>query len=303
MTMISLPLNKIQLTRLGLSGLGKISMLELHATERILVLAPHPNDESIAAGGMIASVLQVHPESRVRVIIATNGDASYANSFFHSSNNFTRQHFQSIAHGHQQECLSALTILGLDSSQISFWGFPEQGLSKLRQQYWSRKEAYRSPTTGFYSTEQAKNSPVLQYNGMNLLKLIQSELIAFRPTKIIIPHPQDMNSDHRTLALLTIFAVGVQQIQQDAPHMLAYLLWSGNTFWMPGSFFNENTKISLPRAAFRNGWKLFPLSKSAQEKKALALTSYSSQGFVTGWFSRVDAKNPQAQFEIFASIP
>jgi LmbE family N-acetylglucosaminyl deacetylase len=303
MTMSSLPSNKIQLARLGLSDLGKLSVLELGTAERILVLAPHPDDESLAAGGVIASLRQDKPKSEIRVIIVTNGDASYTTSFFHGSHGFTTRHFQSIALERQQESLSALKILGLAPSQIHFWGFPDRGLLQLRKKHWSRQESYRSPTTGFCWSEQAINSPSLQYNGMNLLHLIQNQLMTFRPTMIIFPHPQDPHPDHKTLALLTVFATGIQYIRQTAPQMLAYMMWSGNTFWMTGSFFNENTKTAFPKSALREEWKLFPLSKSVQQKKAVALTCYGSQNFATGQILRAGTKNPQELFELFAPIP
>ena len=303
MTMISLPPNKIQLARLGLSDLGKLSVLELASAERVLVLAPHPDDESLAAGGVIATLRQDKPKSEIRVIIVTNGDASYTTSFFHSPHGFTTKHFQSIALERQQESLSALMILGLAPSQIHFWGFPDQGLLQLRQKYWSRQESYRSPTTGFCCAEQAFNSLAFQYNGMNLLRLIQDQLMTFRPTMIIFPHPQDAHPDHKTLALLTVFATGIQYIRQTSPQMLAYMIWSGNPLWMTGSFFNENAKISFPKSALPKEWKLFPLSKSVQQKKAVALTCYGSQNFATGQIVRAGTKNPQELFELFAPIP
>ena len=42
------------------------------AQDRLLVVAPHPDDETIAAGGLIQSAL--HAGAAVRVLFATDGD-------------------------------------------------------------------------------------------------------------------------------------------------------------------------------------------------------------------------------------
>src|SRR5258708_6499796 len=42
--------------------------------DRVLVLAPHPDDESLGAGGLIQKAVAAH--ARVRVVIATNGEAN-----------------------------------------------------------------------------------------------------------------------------------------------------------------------------------------------------------------------------------
>lgn len=163
--------------------------------ERILVLAPHPDDEILAAGGVIATSQKSHPPYKLRVAIATNGDASYATAFFHGSHTFTKKNFGGMAAIRQQESLNALVFLGLNPSQIRFWGFPDRGLSPIWQCGWGTQQPYRSPTTGFDHSQQALNNPVTQFTGMQLLRLIQEELAAFQPTTIILPHPQDAHFD------------------------------------------------------------------------------------------------------------
>jgi hypothetical protein len=68
-----------------LNGACHTSTWKPEGTERILILAPHPDDECLSAGGIIASMQQYRPESEIRVVIATNGDASYTTVLFHGS--------------------------------------------------------------------------------------------------------------------------------------------------------------------------------------------------------------------------
>src|SRR5207247_6384648 len=49
-----------------------VQPLTLPAHPRVLVFAPHPDDESLAAGGLITRL--VHAGDAVRVVFVTNGD-------------------------------------------------------------------------------------------------------------------------------------------------------------------------------------------------------------------------------------
>jgi LmbE family N-acetylglucosaminyl deacetylase len=70
-----------------------------------LVLAPHPDDETIGCGGTIAR--KVAAGAAVRVLIAADG------------------HDEQRRH----ECREACAILGLSEQQLTFLGFPDGGLS------------------------------------------------------------------------------------------------------------------------------------------------------------------------------
>ena len=49
-----------------------MSSLKITHRDRILILAPHPDDESLAAGGLIQRAVKVG--AKVRVLFATDGD-------------------------------------------------------------------------------------------------------------------------------------------------------------------------------------------------------------------------------------
>jgi len=298
--MIVQPFHRMQFAGAGVDDADKMAILNLAATERILVLAPHPDDESLAAGGLIASVRQHQPRSDIRVIVVTNGDASYTTALFHGSHSFTKRHFWSIAEQRQQESLNALMVLGMHPAQIYFWGFPDRGLSLLRKNYWDGKDVYRSPTTGFSRAEQARNSPSFSYHGVNLLKLIRNELMVFKPTTIIFPHSSDAHPDHEALALLVLLAIGFEYDPQAFPQMLAYKIWSGNKFWLKGSRVDGMEATEFLENVSRTEIKRYPLPKPILEQKALALACYRSQDFAAGRILRTSAKNRQEIFTVYA---
>ncbi len=246
---------------------------------RILILAPHPDDETLAAGGLIASAMDVHPAPLIRVIVATNGDASYLTAISGGMHSISHSNFRRLAVIRQQESLSALIFLGLKAQQIRFWGFPDRGLDAIWQRDWMTEVPYSSPTTGFDHAEQALNSPILPYTGASLMRLLQKELSEFRPTTVILPHPEDAHSDHRALARFTLLAATLdrQRMQSTRLELLAYRMWQRGGLWMkearaiPKKHPGETNEESRPNT------KTLDLTTDVFTKKALALECYASQ--------------------------
>jgi LmbE family N-acetylglucosaminyl deacetylase len=252
--------------------------------ERIMVLAPHPDDEALAAGGMIAKVLNSNGPSKVRVIVVTNGDASYATVFLHGSHLSTQKNFQRQAFLRQQESLKALAVLGLDPGQVRFWGFPDRGLAALWDTYWNNQPAYRSSTTGYDKSTQASNSPVLPFSGTGLDELLGKEFLEFQPTLIIMPHPQDHHSDHRALAGFTLRAVRQYPIQTQfpSPTLFAYWMWRDLRPWLMKASVGDLAHFSAGENSSPAGSRRFILSPNLQEQKARALRCYRSQRVAAG---------------------
>jgi LmbE family N-acetylglucosaminyl deacetylase len=81
--------------------------------QKILIFSPHPDDETIAAGGYIAQAIQAGAD--VRIALVTDGD------FHHNSQ--TRC----------SEFKKATAILGVADSNVIFMGFPDGKLDKEQE--------------------------------------------------------------------------------------------------------------------------------------------------------------------------
>ena len=91
-----------ELAKLGLEG-------------TTLIVAPHPDDESLACGGIIALLRNAGRD--VRVVIVSDGSASHLNSPSHPP--------EKLASLRKDETLKALAILGVGKAEVTFMGFPD----------------------------------------------------------------------------------------------------------------------------------------------------------------------------------
>jgi len=275
---------------------------EIDARERIMIIAPHPDDEVLAAGGVIANA--VKRGNPIRVIVATNGDASYATAITHGSYVITRKNFRRQAVMRQHESLNALASLGVSKTQVHFWGFPDRGLAALWNGLQNSRLSYCSRTTGFQSSNQALNILVLPYTVESLNELFRIELLEFCPTQIIMPHPHDNHSDHSALAAFTLRAVKhyTDQTHLPTPLLLAYWMWHKHKPWPTGarprdlaSFYLQTDSALVPHLRLT-------LSPAIQELKLRALHCYPSQKISAGKIFRSVSKNLDENFTILQPI-
>jgi len=255
---------------------------ELDPHERIMILAPHPDDEVLAAGGVIATALKLR--NQIRVVVVTNGDASYATALSQGSHFITRKNFQHQAVMRQQESLKALSSLGLNAHHIHFWGFPDRGLASLWNAPWDNGDPYRSSTTGYNSSIQALNSPVLHFTGANLDELFRNELLEFYPTTVIMPHPRDNHSDHSALAGFTLRAVRdyYYQAHLPSPKLLAYWIWQTDIPFLTGAQPDNLAHTYLEVDPAKIVDQRLRLSPEIREQKMYALRCYPSQKIPAG---------------------
>jgi LmbE family N-acetylglucosaminyl deacetylase len=82
----------------------------------LVVLAPHPDDESLACGGIIARACE--DGRATRIVIVSDGTGSHPNSRTHP-----RQKLRTLR---EAEALEAARELGLDARNITFLGLPDR---------------------------------------------------------------------------------------------------------------------------------------------------------------------------------
>jgi LmbE family N-acetylglucosaminyl deacetylase len=84
----------------------------------VVVVAPHPDDETLGCGGLIALA---HARGRaVKIIILTDGCGSHPNSRTHPPHRLRALR--------EQETWSAVAALGLDATAVSFLRLPDRAL-------------------------------------------------------------------------------------------------------------------------------------------------------------------------------
>ncbi len=111
---------------LGESLLERPDALPLRSTEwvaelgRIVVLAPHPDDESLGCGGLLA--LSHIAGLRPHVIVMTDGARSHPNSRSHPA--------PLLADLRESEARDAIETLGLTRDQLTFGRWPDCGIPR-----------------------------------------------------------------------------------------------------------------------------------------------------------------------------
>ena len=252
--------------------------------ERLLVIAPHPDDETLGAGGLIQRVAAAH--GTVHVLLVTAGDG-YVEAVRHETGELRPRAPEYVAYGERRlrEARAALREFGHGRVSLAVLGFPDGDLDQLLQAHWWRDVPERSPTTGAmrppYSEALDRSAA---YDGDDLRRELVRELRESRPTTVVFPDPLDRHPDHRATGIFVLLALG-DQLARDGrvPRLLAYLVhWPG---WPPGwdtprpSPGATEQPLALPSSLPDRGLARVALSLSRAEvaTKAAALNHYASQ--------------------------
>lgn len=251
---------------------------------RLLVIAPHPDDETIAAGGLIQQVLG--RGGQVRVAILTNGDGSTSGTMLESRRLPQPVHYLQTGVTRQQESLRALALLGVPPEDVDFLGYPDQGIRALWSDYWNSGAIYRSPFTRMTSSIYPLTyNPESIYTGTSLLADLRSILVDFEPDTVVAPHLEDSHADHWAGGAFTALALALERDRQ-LPRLLLYLVHRGD-FPVPRG--NLQFAPLLPPLRVVNDsvyWQKVTLTDEVVGLKGDAVESYRSQLTLIGTFLR-----------------
>jgi LmbE family N-acetylglucosaminyl deacetylase len=262
--------------------------------QRLLVLAPHCDDETLGSGGVIQSAIQAGID--VHVVIATNGDGY----LFATMEEFRRlyptaQDYIQMGEIRQQESLDALSTLGLAHDHVTFLGYPDRGTPALWNNYWQRDTPFRSPSTASTrSPYRLTYNPSAVYAGESLLGDLTSILAEFRPDLVLYPHPDDVHPDHWGLSVFVRAALAEVERADSTfrPAAYAYLVHRPD-FPAPKKYLPS--RDLLPPTALSRvspSWYAFDLTPDETARKWLALQHYQSQlGLLRGLFEGFVRRN------------
>jgi LmbE family N-acetylglucosaminyl deacetylase len=198
-----------------------IDTLRLKPHENIVIVAPHPDDEVLACGGLIQQALALGDS--VWVVYVTSGDGSWPSAWRVTGNLFPgHEDYLELGRVRIDEAKAGAALLGLDTTSIIFLGYPDAGLTHLWQQNWDTP--YRSAQTQATADPYGKNGR--EYSGRRLLNDLDSLLRTVRPTRVFTPHQCDAHPDHWATAMLIAIAreTGRQSPDYPFPDVYCYLI-------------------------------------------------------------------------------
>ena len=258
--------------------------LSVPAGVRVMIFVPHPDDESIAASGLIQRVLE--KEGKVRAVFVTNGDGyTYAVRLRMKNQRVSAKDFIEYGKKRQEEAVQALCELGLQSEDATFLGFPDAGIDELWEAYWSNLHPFISPHTLFDRPHRAGLKRWVKYSGVSLKDEIEQVLREFSPDWVVIPDPRDYHPDHAATGVFVLDALRTIYDDEDTlpAKVLTYLVhykdyprgadWSKE---VASTGVGGYSKVSEKTLADTH-WITLPLSLEEVEGKRRALLAHASQ--------------------------
>lgn len=176
--------------------------LRFSPNDRVMVIAPHPDDESLATGGLIISARKAG--AAVRILFATNGDNNpWPQRWVEKRWRIGTSERQRWGSRRNSEARAAVESLGLPSDAARFLNFPDQGITGK-----------------------------LLHDDQEALQRLRQELMEFAPTLLVIPSPHDLHPDHNGLYVL--FQVALRGVALPELKQLHFIVHCRRPDLVPG---------------------------------------------------------------------
>ena len=205
-------------------------MVEIVSGDRVLIIVPHPDDETVGCGGIIQRAKEV--KAKIRLVYLTYGDANEW-SFIKSNRFMLPTIFPSsvkkMGQKRHDEALAASTTLGLSPEEIYFLGYPDFSTLRIWYKHWNHTE----PATGLI-TRASKvpydnaYRPGAPFKGEEILQDIKTMIHDFQPTKVFTSHRLDFNPDHQALYLyvrVALWDLNLEIRPEFYPFLTHYKAW------------------------------------------------------------------------------
>ena len=150
--------------------------LRFQATDRLLVFAPHPDDETLATGEMIQFAMAAG--AKVRVVFATDGDNNpWPQRWCERRWHIGLAERQRWGQRRRGEAVAALAHLGVSADAARFLGWPDLGL-----------------------TEKLMRDD-------RAIEMLAAEINDYAPTHVAMPSLRDRHPDHGALRVMLELAL------------------------------------------------------------------------------------------------
>jgi LmbE family N-acetylglucosaminyl deacetylase len=255
----------------ALPAAGAAALPPLDATTSLLVVAPHPDDETLCCAGVIQRV--VRAGGRASVVWITSGDASFLDLLLiGKSLTASASKQRALAERRMREARAAASLLGVPDDRQLFLGYPDRGVLELLTAHHDTVYTSRSTAAAAVPYPGAL-FPGHAYTGASLERDFAAVLERIRPTLVLAPSPRDSHPDHRGAALLTL------RVMAGRGELAAVRCWivHGGEGWPSPRQLSPG--LPLTRAPLLGGVPLasFELTPAEEDSKLAAVRAYPTQ--------------------------
>jgi LmbE family N-acetylglucosaminyl deacetylase len=246
-------------------------LARIGSADRLLIVAPHPDDESLCCGGLIYEARAAR--AQVVIVWLTSGDAfeldaDWVERTWHAGAAGLRE----LGLRRMQEARAAAGVLGVPPESQVFLGFPDRGLLALILDRFYI--GYTSPYTGWSAVGYPGTlQPGAPYEGQNLQAQLQGVLDRVQPTFVLAPSPLDAHPDHRAAGILVIRMLG----ERKQLERVRYWIVHGGLYWPSPRGLHPDDPLTPPRGSEDMQWESVPLTTQAREHKLMALDAHHTQ--------------------------
>ncbi len=275
------------------------------AGQRIVIFAPHPDDETLGCGGYLQQAVAAGAE--VHVVLMTNGEyPEISVVLFEETVHPRPASYVRLGYTRQRESVRALRYLGLPDRHIVFLGYPNQYLDKMWEPaHWGSVSPVRSRRTQATHSPYANSlTPQAVYCGQAVVADVERVLAAVRPDVVVTVHPSDLHVDHWPTYAVVRFALEELSLrgQGFARRAAVYTYLVHRSHWPVPRHYRPWLPLEPPASlpALRNTtWHALPLTLAQTIDKYKATGHYRTQG---GTLDPLLASFSRAN-ELFGTIP
>lgn len=194
----------------------------------VLIVAPHPDDETIGAAGVTMQALA--RGQQVGVVVLTMGDAHVALTAVVAGKaeaNLGPKDFEKASAHRQTLSSRAAARVGLPGDALVFLGYPDSGLRPMyaatdatpfTQKHTGRRATYASAFTDYHTAAHGQSAPYVKASVVSDLAEI---LAARRPKRILVTLDTDRHPDHAAASAYVRDAMRVAGVEAE---LLGYLV-------------------------------------------------------------------------------
>lgn len=240
-------------------------------TTSLLVISPHPDDETLCCAGAMQRVLAAG--GQVSVVWITSGDGSVLSMLLvEKTLSTSKAKVRELATRRMQEARAATSLLGVPGTHQFFLGYPDGAL--LEMFLANRASLHSARFTGVthvpYSEALFPGHP---YTGDSLEQDLEAVVERTHPTVILAPSFRDTHPDHFATGLFTNRLL-IRRCETSKAH---YWIIHGGEGWPSPREYMAGIPLNMPPTGKDLPLRSFTLTDAEQARKHQAIEAYRTQ--------------------------